>query len=197
MENAFWKSLWLNTQKKTDLGCLCFFHVLDSFPPWLSIHRSGEDPIGPEEAFGWGLAVVCMSESLGLLQTGWETYCVSQFVVLWSCPWRKNCSASYAEWFGGSSTHNPNASFCCETSALRPALAEAFTCIISLNPPHLVCCLKATSNHTRKWFPKSFRFAVLWKMRKYFHYLESNSLGQWIFQYDINRLTFPPPSSWS
>lgn len=160
-------------------------------------HRSGEDLIGPEEAFGWGLAVVCMSESLELLQTGWEAYCVSQFVVLWRCPWRESRSASYTEWSGGSGTHDRNASFCREASALHPALAEDFTCIISLNPPRLVCCLKAASNHTRKWFPKSFRFAVLWKKRKYFHYLESNSLGQWIFQYDINRPTFPPSSSWN
>lgn len=159
-------------------------------------HRSSEDLIGPEEAFGWGLAVVSKSLEL-LLQTGWETFCVSQFVVLWSCPWRESLSASYAEWFGGSSTRDRNASFCREASAVRPALVEDFTCVISLNPPHLVCHLKATSNHTRKWFPKSFRFAVLWKMRKYFHYLESNSLRQWIFQYDINRLTFSPSLSWS
>lgn len=180
--------------KTKDLGCLHFFHVLDSFPPWLSTSQKwrGSDWARRSIWMRSGCSVCVQklrapADWLGDLLH--EPVCGPMKLSLEGEPL---CS----HWVVYS-THDRNAIFCCKASGLRRALADDFTCIISLNPPHHVCCLKATSNHTRKWFPKSFRFAVLWKMRKYFHYLESNSLGQWIFQYDINRPTFSPSSSWS
>lgn len=180
METVFWKSLWFNTQKTEDLVCLCLFHVLYSFPLWLSTSQKWRGSGG--EVCGRDLAVVCMSWSLGLMQTGREPYCRSKPVCgpMQSCsyPWRESRSASSSEWFGESSNSGNSDSCCHGASALCPAPTEDFTCIISLNPLSLWCCLKATSNHTRKCFPKRFGFMVLWKMRKCFHYLESNSLGQ-------------------